>query len=219
MHGHSGIRAHPAGHGVDGYHHAEYGRDRGGRAHHAPGSRGARGDGLVGGLPGKHSGGAAKGRTPFCAKACEGRDALRSIAVCSGPRGRCPSSSAREQSTMKMDLIQPFIGSLDSVLAQMTGAPVTIADVTMEEEGYTRKGIAAVVVFQGQIEGRVVVDADPALAAKVAGTMAGAEVDAWEPMVPEAICELANMVIGNAVSQLNDKGSQFKVLPPSIVSE
>lgn len=120
---------------------------------------------------------------------------------------------------MKMDLIQPFIGSLDAVLAQMTGGPVTIADVTMEEDGYKRKGIAAVVVFQGQIEGRVVVDADPKLAAKVAGTMAGAELDASEAMAPEAICELANMVIGNAVTQLNDKGSQFKVLPPSIVSE
>ena len=50
---------------------------------------------------------------------------------------------------MKMDLIQPFIGSLDAVLAQMTGAPVTIADVTMEEEAYRRKGIAALGRFPG----------------------------------------------------------------------
>jgi chemotaxis protein CheX len=120
---------------------------------------------------------------------------------------------------MKMDLIQPFIGSLDAVLAQMTGAPVTIADVTMEEVAYRRKGIAAVVVFQGQIEGRVVVDVDPGVAAKVAGNMSGGEVDASEPIVPEAICELANMVIGNAVTQLNDQGSQFKVLPPSILTD
>jgi chemotaxis protein CheX len=120
---------------------------------------------------------------------------------------------------MKMNLIQPFIGSLDAVLAEMTGAPVTIADVTMEQEGYRRKGLAAVVVFQGQIEGRVVVDVDPSLAAKVAGNMAGAEAHASESMVPEAVCELANMVIGNAVTQLNDQGSEFKVLPPSILTE
>jgi chemotaxis protein CheX len=120
---------------------------------------------------------------------------------------------------MKMDLIQPFIGSLDAVLAELTGAPVSIADVTMEEKAYRRKGLAAVVVFEGQIEGRVVVDVDPNVAAKVASHMAGGNVDASEPMVPEAICELANMVIGNAVTQLNDHGSQFKVLPPSILSD
>jgi CheY-specific phosphatase CheX len=35
-------------------------------------------------------------------------------------------------------------------------------------------------------------------------------------MIPEAICELANQVIGNAVTVLNDQGFHFKVLPPEI---
>lgn len=120
---------------------------------------------------------------------------------------------------MKMDLIQPFIGSLDAVLAEMMKAPVAIADLTMEEEGYRRKGMAAVVAFKGQIEGRVILDMEAGAAAKVAGYLAGAEVDASEPIVPETICELANMVIGNAVTQLNDRGFQFKVFPPAILNE
>jgi chemotaxis protein CheX len=119
---------------------------------------------------------------------------------------------------MKMDLIQPFIGALDAVLAELTGTPVNILDVTMEEDGYQRKGFAAVVVFEGQIEGRVVLDVDPKVAAKVASTMTGGDTDVSEPIVPEAVCELANMVIGNAVTQLNDHGSQFKVLPPFMLS-
>jgi chemotaxis protein CheX len=120
---------------------------------------------------------------------------------------------------MKMDLIQPFIGSLDAVLAEMMKAPVTIADLTMEEEGYRRKGLAAVVGFKGQIEGRIILDMEPRAAAQVASYLSGAEVDPSEPIVPETICELANMVIGNAVTQLNDRGFQFKVLPPSILTE
>ncbi len=120
---------------------------------------------------------------------------------------------------MRMDLIQPFIGSLDAVLAEMMRAPANIADMTMEEEGYRRKGTAAVVAFSGQIEGRIILDMDPAAAAYVAGLLAGTEVDPAEPMVSEAVCELANMVIGNAVTQLNDRGFQFKVLPPSILDE
>jgi chemotaxis protein CheX len=120
---------------------------------------------------------------------------------------------------MKMDLIQPFIGSLDAVLAEMINAPVSIADMTMEEEGYRRKGLAAIVAFNGQIEGRIVLDMDPSVAARVAGYLAGEEVDPSAPIVPETICELANMVIGNAVTQLNDRGFNFRVYPPSILTE
>jgi chemotaxis protein CheX len=120
---------------------------------------------------------------------------------------------------MKMDLIQPFIGSLDSVLAEMMQAPPTIADLAMEEDGYRKKGLAAVVTFKGQIEGRIVLDMEPRAAAKVAGYLAGAEVDPSATIVSEAVCELANMVIGNAVTQLNDRGFQFKVLPPSLMTE
>jgi chemotaxis protein CheX len=120
---------------------------------------------------------------------------------------------------MKMDLIQPFIGSLDAVLAEMMKAPVTIADVTMEEEGYRRKGLAAVVGFKGQIEGRIILDMEPSAAAKIAQYMAGGEVDPAESIVPETVCELANMVIGNAVTQLNDRGFQFRVFPPALLTE
>ena len=120
---------------------------------------------------------------------------------------------------MKMDLIQPFIGSLDAVLAEMMKAPVAIVDLTMEEEGYRRKGLAAVVAFKGQIEGRIVLDMEPRAAAKIAEYIAGGKVDPSEPIVPETVCELANMVIGNAVTQLNDRGFQFRVFPPVLLTE
>ena len=120
---------------------------------------------------------------------------------------------------MRMDLIQPFIGSLDTVLAEMMQAPPKIADVEMEEEGYRKRGLAAVVTFKGQIEGRIVLDMDPQAAVRVAAYLTGSEVDPAEPLVPETVCELANMVIGNAVTQLNDRGFQFKVLPPAVLTE
>jgi chemotaxis protein CheX len=118
-----------------------------------------------------------------------------------------------------MDLIQPFIGSLDAVLAELMNAPARIVDLTMEEEGYRRKGLAASVVFKGQIEGRVVLDMEPQAAAQVASSLSGETVKPGEPLVPETVCELANMVIGNAVTQLNDRGFQFKVFPPQVLTE
>jgi chemotaxis protein CheX len=120
---------------------------------------------------------------------------------------------------MRMDLIQPFIGSLDAVLAEMMNAPAKIVDLTMEEEGYRKKGQAASVVFRGQIEGRVVLDMDPGAAAQVATFLTGSDVEAAESIVPETVCELANMVIGNAVTQLNDRGFEFKVFPPEVLTQ
>lgn len=120
---------------------------------------------------------------------------------------------------MRMELIQPFIGSLDAVLAEMMKEPAKIVDLTMEEEGYRRKGLAASVTFKGQIEGRVILDMDPQAALRVAGYLSGETVDPSEPIVPEVVCELANMVIGNAVTQLNDRGFEFKVLPPEVLTE
>jgi chemotaxis protein CheX len=120
---------------------------------------------------------------------------------------------------MKMDLIQPFVGSLDTVLAEMMREPAKIVDLVMEEDGYRKRGLAAEVTFKGQIEGRIILDMDPPAAAKVAAYLAGAEVDPGEAIVPEAVCELANMVIGNAVTQLNDRGFTFKVFPPTLLDE
>ena len=41
---------------------------------------------------------------------------------------------------MRMDLIQPFINSADAVLAQGLESPISIENLTMEQEAYRRKG-------------------------------------------------------------------------------
>ena len=116
---------------------------------------------------------------------------------------------------MKMELIQPFINAADAVLAQTLKAPTTIGEVSMEEEAYRRKGIAAIVRVAGDIEGRVIFDLEPGTAQHITSKLTG-EDSAAEEMVPEAICELANQVIGNAITVLNDQGFHFKVMPPEI---
>lgn len=120
---------------------------------------------------------------------------------------------------MKMELIQPFINSADAVLAQSLGCETRVADVAMEEEAYRRKGIAARISIAGDIEGRVIFDMEPATAIKVAGYLAGGEVTQSDELVRETVCELANMVVGNAVSSLNDQGVYFKISPPEFHTE
>jgi chemotaxis protein CheX len=116
---------------------------------------------------------------------------------------------------MKMELIQPFINAADAVLAQTLQAPTTIGEVSMEEEAYRRRGVAAMIAVIGDIEGRVIFDVEPSTAEQFAVKLMGDESSA-RAMIQEAICELANQVIGNAVTVLNDQGFHFKVMPPEI---
>ena len=76
---------------------------------------------------------------------------------------------------MRMDLIQPFINSADAVLAQGMQSPISIENLTMEEEAYRRKGIAAEVYLAGEIEGRIIFDVDLETAIQLASRLAGCD--------------------------------------------
>jgi chemotaxis protein CheX len=115
-----------------------------------------------------------------------------------------------------MDLIQPFINAADAVFAEALQGPTKIGDLVMEEQAYHRKGVAALIVIKGDIEGRIILDLSPEVALKVASILTGGEVTDSEQTVRETVCELANMVIGNSVTLLNDQGYRFKVFPPEI---
>jgi len=117
---------------------------------------------------------------------------------------------------MKMELIQPFINAADAVLADGLKEPVSIASLTMEEEAYRRKGVAALVVVTGDIEGRMVVDLDPETAVRVASRFAGEELPGSDDLVRDTVSELANQVVGIAITSLNDQGFHFRAHPPVV---
>ena len=119
---------------------------------------------------------------------------------------------------MKMELIQPFINAADAVLSQGLQGSTKVGSLSMEEDAYRRKGVAGMVALTGDIEGRIVLDLEPQTAVRVASHYAGAELPESDGLVKETIFELANQVVGNAVSALNDQGFHFRVHPPVLLT-
>ncbi len=115
---------------------------------------------------------------------------------------------------MKMELIQPFINAADAVLSQALACSFSVADISMGEEAYQRHATAAMVEITGDIEGRVILDVEDSAAMKIASFSAGMEMETDPEIIREAVAELANLVIGNAVTTLNDQGFSFRVHPP-----
>ena len=119
---------------------------------------------------------------------------------------------------MKMDLIQPFINAADAVLSQGLQGSTKVGSLTMEEEAYRRKGVAGIITLSGDIEGRIILDLEPNTAVRVASHYAGADLPESDELVKETVFELANQVVGNAISALNDQGFHFRVHPPLLLT-
>ncbi len=117
---------------------------------------------------------------------------------------------------MRLELIQPFINAADAVLAQNLACTTRVSNVSMDDDIYRRRGLAAVVTMKGDIEGRIVLDVDRDMALRVASNMAGTDLSDADEFVSETICELANQVIGNAITSLNDQGFHFRIQPPEV---
>ena len=90
---------------------------------------------------------------------------------------------------MRMELIQPFINAADAVLAQGLDCPTSIGNLSMEEEAYRRKGVAAEIILSGDIEGRIILDLAPDTAVRVASHFAGTEVQESDNLIRETVCE------------------------------
>jgi chemotaxis protein CheX len=119
---------------------------------------------------------------------------------------------------MKMELIQPFINAADAVLSQGLQCTTKVANLSMEEAAYRRKGVAGMVAVTGDIEGRIIVDLEPQTAVRVASHYAGTELPESDGLIKETIFELANQVVGNAICALNDQGFHFRVHPPVLLT-
>ena len=116
---------------------------------------------------------------------------------------------------MKLEIIQPFINAADAVLGHNLQCSTRVDQLSMDTQAYRKHGIAATVTLTGDVEGRIVFDLDAGTARKMAATVTGEDADT---MMDEVVCELANQVIGNAVTMLNDSGYHFRVQPPQITA-
>jgi chemotaxis protein CheX len=125
---------------------------------------------------------------------------------------------AQELNSMKMDLIQPFINAADAVLSQGLHGSTKIGTLSMEEHAYRRKGVAGLIALTGEIEGRVILDLEPQTAVRVASHYAGTDLPESDSLIKETVFELANQVVGNAISALNDQGFRFRVHPPLLLT-
>jgi len=118
---------------------------------------------------------------------------------------------------MRVDYIEPFISSAETVLEEILGCKAEKGEIGLAKTSVSIMGVAAFTGLVGDVEGRVLFDMSRETALKIAGAMAGGEDFAeLDEMARSAISELANIITGRAVTCLSALGFKFDLTPPAI---
>ncbi len=114
---------------------------------------------------------------------------------------------------MRYEYINSFVDSAKRVMENYIPIEIRTGTVTLQDS-ILAQGISATIFLVGSVDGRVVLDVDPVTAKKIASHLNGRDFDRLEHLVLDTICEITNIIIGNAVTRLNNKGFHFRPSPP-----
>ncbi|MBQ5781212.1 MAG: chemotaxis protein CheX, partial [Spirochaetaceae bacterium] len=96
-------------------------------------------------------------------------------------------------------------------------SPIRRGEINLKSTATPVLGVAAFVGLAGDVEGRVLFDMSRITALKIASTMNGEQMIHIDEMVKSTISELANMIVGSAVTRLQETGFNFDLTPPAII--
>ncbi len=114
---------------------------------------------------------------------------------------------------MRLEYINSFVDSAQNIMESVIPTEITRGAITLSDS-LSAHGISATIFLVGGVDGRIVIDLEPGVAKKIAGFMNNSEFDRVDHLVLDTICELSNIIMGKAVTALNNKGFRFRPSPP-----
>lgn len=118
---------------------------------------------------------------------------------------------------MRLDHIGPFIEAARNILSDVSHLDIKDAEPLLKHSPMPAKDNLIIIGIAGDMEGRVIFEMDDKTALTFAGIMNNAKFEQLNPIAIDSLSELANMIIGNAVSRLNDMEFNFTVTPPTFL--
>lgn len=118
---------------------------------------------------------------------------------------------------MRVEYISPFIKATYTIFAEFLGEErIRRGKVYLKKDSQDVMGLVAVIGLTGEAEGRVLLDMEETTALGIASSINGEEIDSINELVQATIQEIANLVTGRAVTELQDLGFTFDITPPAI---
>ena len=120
---------------------------------------------------------------------------------------------------MNVEFINPFLSSLMNVLETMAMTKLKPGKPSIKKEQVSKGDVSGIIGMAGpQTKGSLYVTFDEALALTIMERMLGERPESVNEEVTDMVGEITNMVTGGAKVTLGDKGYDFDMATPIIVS-
>ncbi|MDP4153227.1 MAG: chemotaxis protein CheX [Bacillota bacterium] len=116
-------------------------------------------------------------------------------------------------------LTECFVKSASSIIKDITGLTFKTDDIVLKDQPCNCKDVVILIGITGKLRGNVVVNMTYDLAYKIAAIMLmEQEIKEMDMMSESAVCELCNMMMGNAATKLSEMGIEIDITPPTILT-
>jgi chemotaxis protein CheX len=119
---------------------------------------------------------------------------------------------------VKLEYIEPFLFSTLSVVQAAVRSSFTKGDIALRQGDELTGDVSVVIGIREQSGESIILNMDKATALHLCAALNGTVQGASTTLDMDAVGELANMIAGNAVSALNERGFDFTIHPPKTVA-
>ena len=120
---------------------------------------------------------------------------------------------------MNADFVNPFISGLLNVLETMAQTTLTPGKPQRKQSDIARGDVSGLIGMVGpEVRGSLSITFDEGLALTIMERMVGERPDKVDAEVGDMVGEITNMICGNAKRNLGEKGYEFGMATPIVVS-
>lgn len=118
---------------------------------------------------------------------------------------------------MNVEYVNPFLTAAVSVLRDF-GVEAKIGKPAVKQAAFEKDTMIIMIGVTGEMKGQVLIAFRNKVACAVASKMMMMPVPEMNEISTSAICELGNMILGNAATVFSTKGIGIDITPPTICS-
>lgn len=118
---------------------------------------------------------------------------------------------------LSVEYINPFLMAATTILKQTCMIDTVIGKPGLKDMKFSHDSLIIIIGITGDVRGQVIIEFNNIVACDIAGKMM------MQGPLPElneighsAICELGNMVLGNAATLFSSKGIGIDITPPTV---
>lgn len=124
---------------------------------------------------------------------------------------------AAEGGEVKQEYVNPFLAPARLVWRSELGHSLELASVEGVSHRFTTEDVTAAIGISGQLQGSVLYGFPIGTARAITDNMVGIEVDTFSELALSALGEIANMITGNAATELAELGYSCEISPPIMI--